>query len=135
MISRSKLSTSTNVIALGMCALVAAAIGCSKEKTDPNRATVSGTVTFSGQPLPAGSVSIESPQLGIATSAQIQDGQYATDRAPTGNVVVGISTSSVKYGNPPKYVAIPEKYADSGTSGLTVEIKPGANENVNFDLK
>ena len=109
--------------------------GCSKERVDPNRTTVAGSVSFKGTPLPAGTISFESSEKNIATSAPIKDGAYSTDRAPTGSVAIGIDTASIKYGNPAKFVPIPAKYADSGTSALTAEIKPGANENVNFDLK
>jgi hypothetical protein len=115
--------------------LVAYALGCTQKPIDPNRTTVSGAVTYDGKPLPAGSVSFESSEKGIATSAPIKDGVYSTDRAPTGKIAVGVDTASIKYGDPAKFVPIPAKYADSATSGLSVEIKPGVNENVNFDLK
>lgn len=115
--------------------LVAFALGCGQKAVDPNRTMVSGTVTYDGKPLPAGNVSFESSEKGIATSVQIKDGSYSTDRAPVGTVAVGVDTASIQYGNPAKFVPIPAKYADSATSGLSIEIKPGDNPNVNFDLK
>ena len=115
--------------------LVAYALGCSQKPVDPNRTTVSGVVTYDGKPLPAGSISFESTEKGIATSASINDGAYSTDRAPTGKVAVGVDTASIQYGNPAKFVPIPAKYADSATSGLSIEVTPGLNKNINFDLK
>ena len=110
--------------------------GCgAKQQVDENRTVVAGTVTINGKPIPAGTILFESPEAGTATSAGISDGRYRSDRVPIGKNVVGIDTASVKYGNPAKFVAIPDKYADSGTSGLTIDVKPGTNENVNFELK
>jgi hypothetical protein len=121
---------------LCICAVLGAyALGCSQESVDPNRTTVSGVITYDGKPLPAGTVSFESSEKGIATSAPIKDGLYSTDRAPTGKVAVGVDTAPIQYGNPAKFVAIPVRYADSATSNLTVQIKPGDNKNVDFDLK
>src|SRR5689334_18166198 len=121
---------------LCICTVVFAnAIGCGQKAMDPNRTIVSGIITYDGKPLPAGSVSFESSEKGIATSTQIKDGSYLTDRAPIGKIAVGVDTASIQYGNPAKFVPIPAKYADSATSGLSIEIKSGANENVNFDLK
>lgn len=72
----------------------------------------------------------------LASTISIQDdGRYSTDRVPLGPNQVTVDTASIKYGNPAKYVAIPAKYADPTRSGLTVEIMPGENQNVNFDLK
>lgn len=123
-------------LSLCICTVLVAYIaGCSQKPVAPNRTTVSGAITYDGKPLPAGSVSFESTEKGIATSAPIKDGSYSTDRAPTGKVAVGVDTASIQYGNPAKFVPIPAKYADSGTSGLSIEIQPGDNENVNFDLK
>ncbi|WP_428304137.1 hypothetical protein [Lacipirellula sp.] len=49
--------------------------------------------------------------------------------------LVSVETESLKYGSPALFTAIPAKYTEYATSGLQVEVKPGANENVNFDLK
>jgi hypothetical protein len=92
-------------------------------------------VMYDGKPLPAGSILFASAEGNLASTIAIRDGRYSTDRAPLGPNQVTIDTASIKYGNPAKFVAIPAKYADPTQSGLTVEIKPGANENVNFDLK
>lgn len=125
-----------HALSLFICAtLIACALGCSQKPVDPNRTTVSGAVIYDGKPLPAGSISFESSEKGIATSTPIKDGSYSTDRAPTGNVAIGVNTASIQYGNPAKFVPIPAKYADSATSGLSFEVKPGENANVNFDLK
>lgn len=110
--------------------------GCGpKQAVDPNRSSVSGTISFDGKPLPAGSIVFTSANGGIASTARIIDGAYTTDRAPLGKNLVSVDTSSIKYGNPAKYVPLPAKYADSATSGLDIEVKPGDNANVNFDLK
>ena len=115
--------------------VISGALGCSEPSVDSNRTTVAGAVTFDGKPLPAGKVLFESSEKGIATTAPIKDGSYSTDRAPIGKVAVGVDTVSVKYGNPSQFVRIPAKYADTATSGMEIEIKPGENANVNFDLK
>lgn len=122
--------TCVAVIAVG-------ALGCgAKEKVASDRAAVSGVVTFNGQPLPAGTISFASTTVYGGTSVSILDGgRYTTDRANIGANRVTIDTATIKYGNPSAYVAIPSKYADAATSGLTADIKQGMNENVNFDLK
>jgi hypothetical protein len=121
---------------LSIVVLQLAVVGCQRQPAaDPNRTTVSGQVIFNGQPLKAGAISFESSEKAIASTATIKNGNYSTDRAPIGHLAVSVDTTSVKYGDPGSYVKIPAKYADTGTSGLTAEVKPGVNENVNFDLK
>lgn len=118
-----------------MCAVIIF-VGCGETKQVlKDRAEVSGTVTFNGKPLPAGSIGFESTERYGRSPASIIDGKFKTDRAPIGKVIVSIQTSSVQFGAPNLYVPIPAKYEDSSTSGLTAEIKPGVNENLNFDLK
>ncbi len=126
-----------NGLALAAGLLLASALGCGpSQPQDPTRAVVSGVVTFNGKPLPAGTISFESLDPPKATSASITEGgKYATERVPIGNCQVSINTASIQYGNPAAYVAIPAKYADTATSELSVEIKAGENENVNFDLQ
>ncbi|MCC6494027.1 MAG: hypothetical protein IT424_13515 [Pirellulales bacterium] len=119
-----------------VAALACVVAGCGRSpQADPKRAAVSGVVTFRGKPLPAGTISFESANSPMASSALIDaGGKYSTDRVPIGACKVSVSTSSVRYGNPGAYVAIPEKYGDVATSGLTTDIKAGENENVNFQL-
>ncbi|RIK70219.1 MAG: hypothetical protein DCC67_20860 [Planctomycetota bacterium] len=118
-------------------AALVATTGCGpSQPEDASRATVSGIVTLKGQPLPAGTITFETSDPPKATSVSITEGgRYSTDRVPIGACKVSVSTSSIQFGNPSAYVAIPEKYGDTATSGLTVDVKAGENENVNFELK
>jgi hypothetical protein len=111
------------------------AIGCGGEELPPNRAEVSGTVTFEGKPLPGGSVIFKSetdPNMKIP--ALIVDGKYSSKRAPIGPCIVTVETESLLLGNPDAYVKIPKHYDNLDESGLTANLEPGSNE-VNFDLK
>lgn len=112
-------------------------VGCAKEVSKPkDRARVAGKVTFGGQPLPAGTVTFKSANSPLSTPASIsQGGVYSTDRAPLGKNTVSIDTSSIQYGNPAAYVRIPAKYNDPSTSGFTVDVHPGNNDDVNFALE
>lgn len=121
-----------------MCVLVFVFVcfGCGPENQGPkNRASLSGTVSFAGQPLPGGSISFRAVDSHVATTAIISEGKYFTDRAPLGPVLVSVETESLKYGNASALVEIPRRYADVNTSELTVDVKPGENEDVNFALE
>jgi len=87
--------------------------------------------------LPAGTVAFTSqePPYVTAMTKIRAGGKYLTDRVPIGKSVVTVDTRSTLVGNPANYVAIPEKYRDPRESGLTVEIMPGENENVDFTLE
>jgi hypothetical protein len=116
--------------------VISALIGCgSSEQVIEGRASASGVVTFDGKPLPAGTIAFQAIDQPASTAVKIRDGAYFTDRVPTGKNTVYIDTSSIQLGNPAKYVPIPAKYNDSSTSGLTVDIQPGENENVDFKLE
>ncbi len=110
--------------------------GCGDgKKVDENRTTVSGAITFDGKPLPAGTISFGSSTDSTGSTVPIRDGKYASGRVPLGSNMVTIDTSSVRYGNPAQFVEIPERYMDPTKSGLSVDVQPGTNENVNFELK
>lgn len=125
------------VRALTIIVLVAMWSGCSRPAAAPkDRAVVSGKVTFSGQPLPAGTITFKSTTGAISTSTSINSGGfYSTDRAPLGKNLVMIDTSSIQYGNPAAYVPIPAKYGDASASRLSVEVQAGTNDNVDFALE
>ena len=109
-----------------VCCLLSASVGCGGSKqVIKNRASVSGTVMFEGKPLPAGTIGFHSTERTVTTPATISDGVYYTDRAPLGKNEVTIDTSSVPFGNPSKYVAIPAKYSIPSTSGITARSDRG----------
>ncbi len=115
--------------------LFSTGFGCGPEPyVDPNRTTVSGAVTFDGKPLPAGTMNFDSTESGIGTSISISEGRYATNRVPLGPNTVTIETDSLLFGSAHLHTKIPAKYADPTKSGLTVDVKPGENENVDFAL-
>lgn len=129
-----RISIHCTCLTIGCCLLIAV-IGCGKQAQGPkDRASVSGTVTFNGQPLPGGVMIFHSMERSDVTPISIYGGAYSTDRAPIGKNTVTVDTSSIPFGNPAAYVPIPAKYAEPQSSGLTTEIKSGDNE-ANFELK
>ncbi len=73
-----------------LCGLVTAA-GCGSPK-----GTVSGKVTFKGQPLPGGTISFV-PEKGGAVTADIQeDGSFTAPNVPTGPAKITVETMSVR---------------------------------------
>lgn len=103
---------------------------------DESRTQVSGVVTLNGKPLPAGNLTFKAKDSPLAAQISIKaEGKYSTDRVPLGVNLVSVETESLQSGSPGLYTPIPAKYAEYMTSGLEVEVKPGVNENVNFDLK
>jgi len=124
------------------------AIGCSTRV-----ASVSGKVTYKGEPLPAGSIVLHSKEGTQTYSGTIRpDGTFTITGAARGTMVVTIDNSWLKneegmkaQGVDPKmlekmmpkdqgmYLAIPAKYADPKTSPLVWEIET-IGESKDFDL-
>jgi hypothetical protein len=127
-----------------------------RKKADKGKtASVSGKVLYKGVPLPGGTVTFH-PTKGKAVTGVIQsDGTYEALGVPVGEARLTVETASVKAGPAkepklktapkdkglpakgggaaPRYVPIPQLYADVKTSALTVEVKPGKN-NVDINL-
>ncbi|HLJ95167.1 MAG TPA: hypothetical protein VKU02_18465 [Gemmataceae bacterium] len=92
--------------------------------------TVFGTVTFKGQALPSGKVSILS-ESGVVCSGDIgPNGRYIVYRVPSGRVKMAVAT----YPPPPpgpvpttasKYLPIPRRYREFDTSALTDTVTHG----------
>ena len=119
--------------------LALAAVGCG------GRGDVSGRVLYKGAPLPAGRVTfVCEGGTKPALTSEIRDGAYTIPGAPVGAVKIGVATFRVnktRVPNMPKeassppggeeqspgaYVAIPPRYADPGTSGLTYTVQRGS---------
>jgi hypothetical protein len=122
----------------GACLTLAALTGCGG---DSSKATISGKVTYRGAPLTGGILTLY-PASGTAYPVPLNaDGTFKVSGAPVGTMGVGIATEldpAIPAGSlpsiPVKPVAIPPKYKDPKTSGLTWEIKGGRNAPKDFDL-
>ena len=134
-------------VGLGMV-LAMGSIGCG----GPYRAEVSGTVTYKGEPLPGGIVSISHPDGRVGKGRIQEDGSYTVPDAPGGDVRVTVQTVP-PIPAPPSFIPlaklggegakpapvfpagpykkIPDKYSKTETSGLTLEVHRGTND---FDI-
>jgi hypothetical protein len=92
--------------------------------------TVSGTVTFRGQPLPSGKVSILSTGGTVCSGDIGPDGRYTVYRVSEGLVKIAVAT----YPPPPPgrvpvrapaYVPLPRRYRDFDKSGLVRTVAHG----------
>lgn len=132
---------------VGFAALVVVmAVGCSSEK----RTTVRGLVTLKGQPLAAGVVRIYSPDNRMAIASLKPDGTFAVTDVLPGTIRVAVLPSTGSNMPLPKWdrkppgkpkpdempaaSAIPRKYQDVKTSGLTFEFT-ASTESVEIRLE
>jgi hypothetical protein len=131
--------------------LILANSGCAG---GPVAAKVSGTVTYRGEPLPAGKVSFYGPNDQVASALISEDGNYEAANVPLGAVKVAVSTplppppeieKAAKEGKrrfgkgnliqaPQRTVSIPPKYSDPGKSALSVTVIEGTHV-FNIELK
>jgi hypothetical protein len=117
---------------LGATVLLTA--GCGQKLTE-----VSGTVTFDNSPVADGDIIFEDPDGKITPVAgKIVNGQYSVT-VPPGSKKVRINASKPAtkpdpvMGMMPIEPLIPKEY--NTETKLTVDLKPGKQEGVNFDLK
>ncbi len=111
------------VSSLVVLALIGVAAGCSDNKP----LTINGSLSYKGEPVPAGIVKFYGP-ADQSSMAYVRDGTFVvTDLSPGEfKVTVELDGSSVKEGGAKggRPVAIPQKYADLKTSGLVYTITP-----------
>lgn len=127
-------------------AAIALLSGCGS--SGPEMASVSGKVTYNGQPVPKGTISFQTtdPDGRNATGMIQPDGSYELqteqpgDGALLGNYRVSISAreeEEILMYIPKKPVKpkllIPEKYENPATSNLTAAVTSGSNTH-NFEL-
>jgi hypothetical protein len=121
--------------------------GCA-DAGDQDTATVHGKVTYRGKPLPLGMVMFTPDNMGPTASGAINtDGTYTLSTYSTGDgAVIGTHKVAViakeEQTNFEANAAptdgkrlIPDKYFLEVTSGLTAEVKPGEENEINFNLE
>lgn len=80
--------------AAGLAALLAVAAGCGT--AEPKRTTVSGTVTYKGQPVTGGTITFVAGP-GVSGGGLIRgDGTFFASGVPVGKVKVAVQTSGLK---------------------------------------
>jgi hypothetical protein len=139
----SSLSRLAVVFAFGLLVL-----GCDRGKP---RGTVKGTVTVEGKPA-VGLIVFENAAEGIELQEAMEEGAFEAKTLQGLGLPVGTYKVAVRPGRmmrpgeemplamkkgPPAASGplIPEKYRSTATSGLTLEVKEGANPPLRFDLK
>jgi len=125
--------------------LLLALVGCGR-----GGGTVSGKVTFNGQPVPSGTVTFVSADGHAFPTIIQEDGSYVVEHVATGPATItvvtppppappprstpkgspgaGSDTSAEAAGMKPqiKVVSVPAKYADPKTSGLSYTVTSGS---------
>jgi len=113
--------------------LVVVGCGAPAQYENPERSTVEGTLTLDGSPVGGALISfIAADDMRKSTAAiSSPDGTFTAQRVPRGKVVVSVTTENLKEGpdgpTPPGFLAVPKKYWNPETSGLTLEIAKGDN--------
>lgn len=119
------------VVLLGLLACVCWCAGCGSG--GPPTGSVSGKVTFNGQPLTAGIVTFVNEEAGTGASGQLDpSGSYRIESIRTGEYNVAVHQAppppdeTGQRAELPK-LNIPEKYLTPETSGLTATVNEGGN--------
>lgn len=112
---------------------------CGCGESGPQKYLVTGKVTHQGQPVSTGTVMFVSEQ-GVPASGPITDGSYRL-KAVAGDNRVGITAMLPPPPNadPATYVAppplVPTKYNRPHSSGLTAQVRPVAENTIDFALR
>lgn len=118
--------------------------GCGSGKDVKPTGKVSGKVTVQGQPVVKGTVTFEMKTGGTAMSSQLDPtGSFAiADPVPVGNYTVSVTPpepspddAATPGGGVATKANIPQKYRNTSTSDLTMDVKAGDNPPQTFDLK
>ena len=127
-----------SVLAIGL--LWTAGCGTSR----PASASASGKVTAGGQPVTGAMISFADPQTGAGAGCDLDAaGAYSIKEGlPPGKYKVSVFPKSAadrppmpgQTPPPTPESKVPLKYRSDATSGLTADIKPGANPDLDFKL-
>ena len=106
--------------------------------------SVSGKISYKGEPLTGGTVLFFPGSAGAVSSVIGPDGGYKVDNVPAGPVTIAVETKSAQPFSPPdkaptadaapKTAALPDAYSDPKGSGLTYTVKAGPQTH-DIDLK
>jgi hypothetical protein len=112
-------------------ACIAVTAGCGPQRAErPDRALVTGKVTYQGKPVPGGIITfmVTTGSGNTAGGMLRADGSFYMEDAPIGENQITIDTEAIKPELGSRYVQLPEKYLSPEKSGLTFDVKAGENQ-------
>ena len=130
-----------------VCVTLLASCSGKGERLPETGATLEGTVTYRGQKLSFAAIFVKGPDA-MAQGKVGEDGRYKVENVPLGEVEIGVNTSASKgdymslsmaqsYKGPegkgkaraslPRFIDVPERYADPETSGIKTTVQKGDN--------
>jgi hypothetical protein len=116
-------------------------LGCGDSSHELETAPVSGQVTLDGKPVTSGYVIVMPPKGRMARGPIQRDGTFvmgtyaSADGAQVGLHPVVVTPMPVEEGGQLlDGVAIPGKYGQAQTSGLSIDVQPGEQNNADFAL-
>jgi hypothetical protein len=135
-------------LGLALAGLAGCGYGVTEQRLPETGATLEGTIKYKGESVYYAEVRVFSDTaMGIGSVGE--DGRYKVENCPTGAVRVAVDTNAAKgeytsltmsgrykgpkgegpagSGRPPKFVDIPEPFADPDKSGLRTTVNAGAN--------
>ena len=131
--------------ALGLCFLVGCGSSAGPKLPEGPTGSAKAKVSYQGKAITTGTLSLDSGKGFVASAPASPDGTFALkgptgEQVPAGSYKVGITpppnpppaAGATSMPPPPKIEGLPEKFYNSGTSGVTVEIKAGSQD---LDIK
>ena len=113
-------------ILLGLVVSMCVWVGCGSG--GPQMGSVSGKVTYEGQPLTAGIVTFVDDEIGSGASAKLDaSGNYHIPSVRIGEYTVAVQNMPPPPGGKFVELDIPDKYQDLESSGLTATVEEGKN--------
>lgn len=144
----SRIARVSTFVALAACCLwMASCSGNPQVRLKTTNATLEGAVTYKGKPVPYALVIASAGDSPAATGNADASGKYSLQNVPLGTVQIGVNSEAgkgmmmgqiqasgqgEKKAPLPKFVDVPEKYADPASSGVTTTVSEGANT---FDIE
>lgn len=128
---------------LSLSIMLLLAVGCGRPSYQLETSPVSGKVTLDGQPLPSGYVVVPTAKGRMASGKIQPDGTFVLTTYDEGDgAQVGTHPVIVNEIPPDEFspipkeerVPIPARYHSAGTSGLTVDVKPGEDNYLELTL-
>lgn len=124
-----------------MICLLAGVVGCGEGTVRKVEGTITGSVTFNGQPVTEGDVNFIAKETGVAAKAPLDSsGKYTLPAIEIGTYKVFVTPPPLA---PPQegvkvqiktYNNIPDKYRDETQTPESIDVVEGMNEK-NIDMK